>query len=226
MENKDKFDSANADRSSLLSPQNIQSPTSSLSPSVVPTAYASQATGLTSMLSSPTEAVPSVRQVSIPSKRRARLQRSERLQSDGSSQQSSYSSLEALIRDSFGQIVWPIRITSWDLLNNTAARLQPDFTIPRYGSRLLWQTTELYNVSPGKHFASCGGMVKPTPTGRDLSYTVISHIWLILIYSRRSGREKCISFFPEYKVHCGSVRSPFVGILHMLLLLKFIYPRI
>lgn len=46
-------------------------------------------------------------------RRRARLQRSERLQSDVNTP---YSSWEALVRDSFGQIAWPIRITSWELV--------------------------------------------------------------------------------------------------------------
>lgn len=89
---------------------------------------------------SPSPATPAAtvaRQASIPCRRRGRLQRSERLQSDGSSSSSvasqhqnpSYSSLEALIRDSFGQIVWPIRITSWDLLNNAA--VQREFMNPR-----------------------------------------------------------------------------------------------
>lgn len=47
-------------------------------------------------------------------RRRARLQRSERLQSDVNTP---YSSWEALVRDSFGQIAWPIRITSWELVD-------------------------------------------------------------------------------------------------------------
>ncbi|XP_052567253.1 GTPase-activating Rap/Ran-GAP domain-like protein 3 isoform X2 [Culex pipiens pallens] len=102
--------------------QNIQSPSS---PS--PSPAASIATGAT-------PAATVARQASIPCRRRGRLQRSERLQSDGSSasvsqhQNPSYSSLEALIRDSFGQIVWPIRITSWDLLNNAA--VQREFMNP------------------------------------------------------------------------------------------------
>lgn len=45
-------------------------------------------------------------------KRRARLQRSERLHSDS---HTPYSSWEALVRDSFGHIAWPIKITSWEL---------------------------------------------------------------------------------------------------------------
>uniref|UniRef100_A0A182TJU0 Uncharacterized protein n=1 Tax=Anopheles melas TaxID=34690 RepID=A0A182TJU0_9DIPT len=59
-------------------------------------------------------------QSSLSPRRRARLQRSERLQSDHSqsSQSPSYSSWEALIRDSFGQIVWPIRITSWEMVQS------------------------------------------------------------------------------------------------------------
>lgn len=46
-------------------------------------------------------------------KRRARLQRSERLHSDS---HTPYSSWEALVRDSFGHIAWPIKITSWELV--------------------------------------------------------------------------------------------------------------
>ncbi|KAJ6635725.1 hypothetical protein Bhyg_14311 [Pseudolycoriella hygida] len=49
-------------------------------------------------------------------RRRARLQRSERLHSESSTP---YSSWEALIRDSFGQIAWPIKITSWELVTDT-----------------------------------------------------------------------------------------------------------
>ncbi|KFB52835.1 hypothetical protein ZHAS_00021105 [Anopheles sinensis] len=68
---------------------------------------------------------------SLSPRRRARLQRSERLQSDNSqsSHSPSYSSWEALIRDSFGQIVWPIRITSWEVVQSDqrmhAAGLMP-----------------------------------------------------------------------------------------------------
>lgn len=50
-------------------------------------------------------------------RRRARLQRSERLQSET---QAPYSSWEALVRDSFGQIAWPIKITSWELVVDRA----------------------------------------------------------------------------------------------------------
>ncbi|XP_055295173.1 GTPase-activating Rap/Ran-GAP domain-like protein 3 isoform X2 [Sitodiplosis mosellana] len=50
-------------------------------------------------------------------KRRARLQRSERLHSDS---HTPYSSWEALVRDSFGHIAWPIKITSWELLTDNA----------------------------------------------------------------------------------------------------------
>uniref|UniRef100_A0A182J0B5 Uncharacterized protein n=1 Tax=Anopheles atroparvus TaxID=41427 RepID=A0A182J0B5_ANOAO len=57
-------------------------------------------------------------QSSLSPRRRARLQRSERLQSDNSQPSPSYSSWEALIRDSFGQIVWPIRITSWEVVQS------------------------------------------------------------------------------------------------------------
>ena len=63
---------------------------------------------------------------SISPKRRARLQRSERLQSD-----TSFSPLEALIRDSFGQIVWPIRITSWESVNNNDAATIQDAVAAR-----------------------------------------------------------------------------------------------
>lgn len=54
---------------------------------------------------------------SSPKKQRGRLQRSERLHSDNST---SYSSWETLVRDSFGHIAWPIRITSWELVNDKA----------------------------------------------------------------------------------------------------------
>jgi hypothetical protein len=54
--------------------------------------------------------------MTAPPRRRARLQRSERLQSE-----TSYSLWEALIRDSFGQVAWPIRITSWEVVNDAAA---------------------------------------------------------------------------------------------------------
>lgn len=68
--------------------------------------------------------------------RRCRLQRSERLQSGsdsptppnsahshsssgGSGRNSGqYSSWEVLIRDSFGQIAWPIKFTSWELIDD------------------------------------------------------------------------------------------------------------
>ncbi|XP_050068200.1 GTPase-activating Rap/Ran-GAP domain-like protein 3 isoform X1 [Anopheles maculipalpis] len=60
-------------------------------------------------------------QSSLSPRRRARLQRSERLQSDHSQSSPSYSSWEALIRDSFGQIVWPIRITSWEMVQSDRA---------------------------------------------------------------------------------------------------------
>uniref|UniRef100_A0A182QIN2 Uncharacterized protein n=1 Tax=Anopheles farauti TaxID=69004 RepID=A0A182QIN2_9DIPT len=66
-------------------------------------------------------------QSSLSPRRRARLQRSERLQSDHSSQ-SSYSSWEALIRDSFGQIVWPIRITSWEMVQSDRIGSATGFT--------------------------------------------------------------------------------------------------
>ena len=55
-------------------------------------------------------------------RRRARLQRSERLQSET---QTPYSSWEALVRDSFGQIAWPIKITSWELVVD-----RPDSHLP------------------------------------------------------------------------------------------------
>lgn len=77
--------------------------------------------------------------------RRCRLQRSERLQSGGSDSSPTppnsahshgssgsgsssgggsgglggqYSSWEVLIRDSFGQIAWPIKFTSWELIDD------------------------------------------------------------------------------------------------------------
>lgn len=46
-------------------------------------------------------------------KQRARLQRSERSHSDS---RTTYSSWEALVRDSFGHIACPIQITSWELI--------------------------------------------------------------------------------------------------------------
>ncbi|XP_055677387.1 GTPase-activating Rap/Ran-GAP domain-like protein 3 isoform X3 [Lutzomyia longipalpis] len=55
--------------------------------------------------------------------RRTRLQRSERLPGPASSESnatSTYSSWETLVRDSFGQITWPIRLTSWELVNDPA----------------------------------------------------------------------------------------------------------
>lgn len=51
-------------------------------------------------------------------RRRARLQRSERLHSET---HTPYSSWEALVRDSFGQIAWPIKITSWELMVDRAS---------------------------------------------------------------------------------------------------------
>ncbi|XP_062711925.1 GTPase-activating Rap/Ran-GAP domain-like protein 3 isoform X3 [Aedes albopictus] len=64
---------------------------------------------------------------SLSPRRRARLQRSERLQSENSqsspasSSAATYPAWEALIRDSFGQIVWPIRITSWELTSSNTS---------------------------------------------------------------------------------------------------------
>lgn len=78
--------------------------------------------------------------------RRCRLQRSERLQSGGESptppnsahsQSSSssaggggsggqYSSWEVLIRDSFGQIAWPIKFTSWELIDDNNKLREPN----------------------------------------------------------------------------------------------------
>lgn len=49
-------------------------------------------------------------------RKKGRLQRSERLQSDSSA--SSYASWEALVRESFGQVAWPIKITSWELVDD------------------------------------------------------------------------------------------------------------
>uniref|UniRef100_A0A182LZH6 Uncharacterized protein n=1 Tax=Anopheles culicifacies TaxID=139723 RepID=A0A182LZH6_9DIPT len=66
----------------------------------------------------PNGSVGTGQQSSLSPRRRARLQRSERLQSDHSQSSPSYSSWEALIRDSFGQIVWPIRITSWEMVQS------------------------------------------------------------------------------------------------------------
>lgn len=63
--------------------------------------------------------------------RRGRLQRSERLLSDHSNTSSagggvsgSYSSWEALVRDSFGHVAWPMKITSWELVSDREAAVQ------------------------------------------------------------------------------------------------------
>lgn len=48
-------------------------------------------------------------------RRRQRLQRSERLHSASSGDNGQYASWEALVRESFGHIAWPIKITSWEL---------------------------------------------------------------------------------------------------------------
>lgn len=141
MENVDRVDIPNgtaveARHPSLSTQQNIQSPSSvpssssssSCSPAPLSLLSPSSSTiaTTTTTMGSTTANLPVTRQTSIPCRRRGRLQRSERLHSDGSSQQQSYSSLEALIRDSFGQIVWPIRITSWDLLNSGGAGIPPN----------------------------------------------------------------------------------------------------
>ncbi|GAB0088028.1 uncharacterized protein DMENIID0001_024040 [Sergentomyia squamirostris] len=52
--------------------------------------------------------------------RRTRLQRSERVPGATSNDSPTYSSWETLVRDSFGQITWPIRLTSWELVNDPA----------------------------------------------------------------------------------------------------------
>lgn len=81
--------------------------------------HIAQFTNLTSSVMS--TSTPSTSQSTGTSpRRRARLQRSERLHSENS-----YSSWEALIRDSFGQIAWPIRITSWELVDDSAADCVP-----------------------------------------------------------------------------------------------------
>lgn len=62
-------------------------------------------------------------------RKKGRLQRSERLQTlDSSSNNSSgnnstttptsFSAWEALVKESFGQIAWPIKITSWELVDD------------------------------------------------------------------------------------------------------------
>lgn len=76
--------------------------------------------------------------------RRCRLQRSERLQSGGDSptppssahshsagggggaSAGQYSSWEVLIRDSFGQIAWPIKFTSWELIDDNNKSNEPN----------------------------------------------------------------------------------------------------
>lgn len=134
------MDSSNAPAGSLLSP------TSSSAASQGATGYATRQTPTSASSPSPSSSSPSStatpslpvavgsgsgagagagtgHQGSLSPRRRARLQRSERLQSESSqsSQSPSYSSWEALIRDSFGQIVWPIRITSWELVQHDSA---------------------------------------------------------------------------------------------------------
>ncbi|KAL5275099.1 GARNL3 family protein [Megaselia abdita] len=49
-------------------------------------------------------------------KKRSKLQRSERLHSDSSN--SSMSSWETLLKESFGHVAWPIKIKSWELVDD------------------------------------------------------------------------------------------------------------
>lgn len=62
-------------------------------------------------------------------RKKGRLQRSERLQTvdsgsnsssgnNSTSTPTSYSAWEALVKESFGQIAWPIKITSWELVDD------------------------------------------------------------------------------------------------------------
>lgn len=86
-----------------------QSVSASSSPSAIGgSSGASGGSGGFSMPSSLTKSSP---------KRRAKLQRSERLCSDS---HTPYSSWETLVRDSFGQVAWPIKITSWELVENVS----------------------------------------------------------------------------------------------------------
>lgn len=74
--------------------------------------------------------------------RRSRLQRSERLQSDQSASSTtsnsnsagngSYSSWETLVRDSFGHVAWPVKITSWELVTDRAE------SVPKTRYPILW----------------------------------------------------------------------------------------
>lgn len=50
------------------------------------------------------------------SKKKGKLQRSERLQSDSST--SSMSSWETLLKESLGHVAWPIKIKSWELVDD------------------------------------------------------------------------------------------------------------
>lgn len=56
-----------------------------------------------------------------PSKKKGKLQRSERLQSDSSN--SSMSSWEALLKESFGHVAWPIKIKSWELVDDRGQKV-------------------------------------------------------------------------------------------------------
>lgn len=63
-------------------------------------------------------------------RKKGRLQRSERLHTvdnggsnsssgnNSTSTPTSYSAWEALVKESFGQIAWPIKITSWELVDD------------------------------------------------------------------------------------------------------------
>ncbi|XP_055846645.1 GTPase-activating Rap/Ran-GAP domain-like protein 3 isoform X2 [Episyrphus balteatus] len=50
-------------------------------------------------------------------RKKGRLQRSQRLPTDNVSI-TSYSAWEALIKESFGQVAWPVKITSWELVDD------------------------------------------------------------------------------------------------------------
>lgn len=222
MENADRVDipiaaAVEERHSSLSTQQNIQSP-SSVSSSSSPCSSAplsllspsSSTKTTTTTMGSTTANLSITRQASIPCRRRGRLQRSERLQSDGSSQHQSYSSLEALIRDSFGQIVWPIRITSWDLLNSAGAGIPPDLINSRYVHALLEEVINLL-VFP----SMCKMKVHLRQTGSRLSslaglgWYLVGHNlllqscmgkWQLLIYNVHRYLWWEISF------HCVSIK--------------------
>lgn len=54
-------------------------------------------------------------------KKKGKLQRSERLQSETSN--SSMSAWEALLKESFGNVAWPIKIKSWELVDDIGQKV-------------------------------------------------------------------------------------------------------